>query len=588
MTFKPNDFESSQVMRSLERLAQERGLIKNDPLKKIAATKKPLDFKPSESLTENIIKLSAGLRQSGFNKYADDLETQFLNYKKADSSLYGTSKEEGEDLVDAAHPEGSHTIEGILGDNVVETIVDQHLKLLKIVNKQPNGKLATNKNIFDAVKEALGTNFLAQKRVSKISLGQGEPSAAKNVAETAAETAGGVGIASGLAWLTKKIMGPKGADAEAIRTLTGILKRNPTKEEIAILREQVSKRGIQQALRQIFGKEVAQAVEQASIQSAEKALAQGAGTAAIKGVEGAAIQGAGTVAKGGLWGALVALVGKASAIGGTAIGGGAVGVGAAIAGGAIVGAIGGALAGSAIFDHFYKASDLKEAGQKLIGEAQDVADDFPEYKYVNQFERILNQIIAKYDVIGKLKSGTPFTIESLNEMKEINDLIMRSNKLAQTIWSAAMGHKDDQFLGALRGFGDVVATAKNYMEVSMKYSNAFDDFAGEATKVVQEQMKTKQTQQATTQGGDESAKLMQTYQTVINDIGKYKSIIAAKNLPNVKQLTDWLNIVLTEVNARKTSFEGEGNKEAVAKILADRFQKEIQTKIDKFKTRWMV
>jgi len=161
MTFKPNDFESSQVMRSLEKLAQEKGLIKNDPLKRIAATKKPIDFKPSESLMENIVKLTAGLRQSGLNKYADELESRFMNYKKADSSLYETSKEEGEDLVDAAHPQGSHTIEGILGDNVVETIVDQHLKMLKIISKQPNGKLANSKEVLKAVKVVLGQQPVA-------------------------------------------------------------------------------------------------------------------------------------------------------------------------------------------------------------------------------------------------------------------------------------------------------------------------------------------------------------------------------------------------------------------------------------------
>ena len=45
---------------------------------------------------ENIIKLTAGLRQSGFDKYADQIENLFVFYKQGDKS-YDISNEKGED-----------------------------------------------------------------------------------------------------------------------------------------------------------------------------------------------------------------------------------------------------------------------------------------------------------------------------------------------------------------------------------------------------------------------------------------------------------------------------------------------------------
>lgn len=152
MTFKNIKFEESPIMRSLEKIAKEKGMIKEAPLKKEAESN--LDLSISTSLMENILKLCAGLRKSGLNKQADELEVNFLTYKKA-NTLYETSKETGEDLVDRAHPNGSHKLEGVLGDSLVETILDKHLKMVDVVNKKPTGKLSSSSSIINAIKIAL-------------------------------------------------------------------------------------------------------------------------------------------------------------------------------------------------------------------------------------------------------------------------------------------------------------------------------------------------------------------------------------------------------------------------------------------------
>jgi hypothetical protein len=104
-----------------------------------------------------------------------------MEYKRA-SSLYQTSKETGEDVVDQAHPKGSHEISNVEGDAVVETILDQHLKILTVVNKKPTGKLANNLDILKAVKKVLAqqlsiNDYLQKMKVSAKAVNQGFHSA---------------------------------------------------------------------------------------------------------------------------------------------------------------------------------------------------------------------------------------------------------------------------------------------------------------------------------------------------------------------------------------------------------------------------
>jgi len=157
MTFKHTKFDESAIMRSFEKTARNKGLITDEPavygLVKQAASK--IDLKPTENLTLNIVKLCEGLRSKGFSKYANEIENKFMTYKRAET-LYDVHNETGDDVVDQAHPDGSHKLEGVDGDSTFETILDQHEMIKKIVDKNPTGKLSNNKDILRAVKVALG------------------------------------------------------------------------------------------------------------------------------------------------------------------------------------------------------------------------------------------------------------------------------------------------------------------------------------------------------------------------------------------------------------------------------------------------
>lgn len=156
MTFKHTKFEDSVTMRSLEKVAKDKGWVKQEDLIKSASPQ--IDLTPSGVLSIDILKLCSGLRHNGFDKFADEIELKFVNYKRAATSLYDSTGETGEDLIDAAHPKGSHKMEGVAGDATFHTILDKHLKIVDVVNKQPKGKLASNAAILNAVKIVLAVS----------------------------------------------------------------------------------------------------------------------------------------------------------------------------------------------------------------------------------------------------------------------------------------------------------------------------------------------------------------------------------------------------------------------------------------------
>lgn len=153
MTFKHINFEDSAIMRSLEKVAIDKKLVKAEVIKKEAS--KRLDLEPSDNFIDNIMKLCNGLRANGLSKYANELEEKFMVYKRAEH-LYETSKETGDDVINSAHPSGSHKLEGVDGDSVIETILEQQLKDIKMIEKTPTGKLSTSSEIIKSVKKCLG------------------------------------------------------------------------------------------------------------------------------------------------------------------------------------------------------------------------------------------------------------------------------------------------------------------------------------------------------------------------------------------------------------------------------------------------
>ena len=151
MSFKHNNL-SSPVLRSLAQSAFNKGQL---PIKQAEASE-PLDLTPSSMLMDNIVRLSQGLRIRGLYKEAQEIEQNFLSYKQA-NALYDVSGEKGEDLIQAAHPKGSHKLEGVAGDEATfEDILDRHAKMLQVVEKKPTGKLSSSAHILQAVKKALG------------------------------------------------------------------------------------------------------------------------------------------------------------------------------------------------------------------------------------------------------------------------------------------------------------------------------------------------------------------------------------------------------------------------------------------------
>lgn len=152
MSFKHAQLQDSIIGRSYVKIAQEKGWVQEEPLKKEASAP---DFHPTTNLMENILKLCRGLRQSGFDKYAEELESKFVQFKQANCH-YDVSGETGEDLIHAAHPKGSHKLEGVDSDEgTIETVLDQHMKILEKIQKMPHGKLSTASEIIDAVKVVL-------------------------------------------------------------------------------------------------------------------------------------------------------------------------------------------------------------------------------------------------------------------------------------------------------------------------------------------------------------------------------------------------------------------------------------------------
>lgn len=165
MTYKRTTFDQSPTMLSLEKIAAEKGWLKHDePIKKEAATKE------SSFLIDNLFVLCEKLRANGFHSYAKDLEGKFLLMKIAANKSYEINNETGKDVIENAHQDGSIKLDKKWSDDgIVETILDQHKKVLDVVKKMPKGKLS-NKNIVNAVKIVLAENETKQELLHKLEI----------------------------------------------------------------------------------------------------------------------------------------------------------------------------------------------------------------------------------------------------------------------------------------------------------------------------------------------------------------------------------------------------------------------------------
>lgn len=127
----------SMAIRSFIRTMYEKGFIPEETVVKTASE----TIEISNNFNSNVLKLAEKLRSLDLKSYADDLEKNYLNFKLAEADLYKMFSETGEDLIEAAH--GKNVRVDVPGDNLVENIVEQQLKNISIVRKNPTGKLSS-------------------------------------------------------------------------------------------------------------------------------------------------------------------------------------------------------------------------------------------------------------------------------------------------------------------------------------------------------------------------------------------------------------------------------------------------------------
>ena len=129
-------------IKDIKHLETMKTLADKQPMEPDVKTLMSLNVVGDASFEENVLKLCNSLRTKGFLRYAEELETKFLLFKQADVHLYRAHDEDGEDIIDAAHPDGDVNMgDGELGD--VETIVSKHKKIVDVLEKTPTGKLAS-------------------------------------------------------------------------------------------------------------------------------------------------------------------------------------------------------------------------------------------------------------------------------------------------------------------------------------------------------------------------------------------------------------------------------------------------------------
>src|SRR5271166_552755 len=158
MTFKHIRLQDSEIFRSFEFVAHKKGWLPSEaPAALTKQASEQTSLAATNNLDETILRLASALRASDFAKYADNLESKFINYKTAKVNLYQAHKETGDDLLNEAHPEGDVKMADAENEGgVIETLQSRHKKIVDMINKAPTGKLASVNDVINQVKIALG------------------------------------------------------------------------------------------------------------------------------------------------------------------------------------------------------------------------------------------------------------------------------------------------------------------------------------------------------------------------------------------------------------------------------------------------
>jgi hypothetical protein len=95
------------------------------------------------SVVNELVSLANDLEEMGEGEMAVAVDKQTKVYKEAADKLYDVTGETGEDLINQAHPGGGPTLVPAAEEGgKVETIVEEHKKVVDKATKQPTGKYA--------------------------------------------------------------------------------------------------------------------------------------------------------------------------------------------------------------------------------------------------------------------------------------------------------------------------------------------------------------------------------------------------------------------------------------------------------------
>jgi hypothetical protein len=120
----------------------------------------------------DLVKLADGLRSKGLTKQADELEDKIYQLKQAETHLYKAFEEDGQDLLDFAHPDGSPTVSPAQNQmGQVETLDEAQRKVLEIINKKPTGKFSSEiRDLILITAEALDLSLIKSGQEKTINL----------------------------------------------------------------------------------------------------------------------------------------------------------------------------------------------------------------------------------------------------------------------------------------------------------------------------------------------------------------------------------------------------------------------------------
>ena len=147
MTLKHISFHESEVMRSLERIAVKQGHF--DPTSEELLTsavykmKAAKQVQPTDNVMSDLLTLASLLRERGYEKQASELESKLGLYKTAETHLYRVHDEDGEDVLNFAHPETAVQMDDRGSPyGKVFSPTEKARIMREVVKKEPSGKLA--------------------------------------------------------------------------------------------------------------------------------------------------------------------------------------------------------------------------------------------------------------------------------------------------------------------------------------------------------------------------------------------------------------------------------------------------------------